>query len=186
MDKKLFEALKRIINPKDEREALRGISYLDGSAYVSDSWALVIVKTTYNDAYEGKIIDPQGVEINSRMIKFRDVFPESIFQELSDAERIPYSPEIKTACLNLSKIKDTPEYLKLNESVFNPGLLKKVLMVFEALKEVPEIIPDPDRSRTRTYFKSEHCDAIIMEVVNHKNYQLVLSLEEALTCGDLL
>ena len=181
MDKKLHTALLRIVDLNCSHASLHGLYYKDGQVYVCDAYLMAIVTTDYQPELENKIIGKKGEEITLPPMKFRDVFPESYFDDYEDRRVELDLPKIKTACELLSKDKKQVRALSLTNCHFHAKQMLLIIQLFETLKETPEIYIVETKY---AIFRSEHCQALL--IGGYMNYGIVLPLDEALTCGDLL
>jgi hypothetical protein len=175
-----------IINSNHEKKVLRGILFYGTTALASDNYVLVALQSAFPEHYKGQIVDTDENFI------YEGGYPDAQkeLNKLMYATSVD-SKGVKEACEILPKSsEDDMIVLEIGELCVYPPRLLKVIPVFEALQEKPEVltyISLADNKENRLILKSKNCTAVMAPVFAPDGPDVnKFTIEEALTVGDLL
>ena len=182
------KAMYAILDKASKIEGLRGMFYNDGVVVSSNNTVIIVLRTEYSSNLEGKVISLEGKEIKAPYPNYKG----AMYFNPSETSSCPESRQtIVSSCLNLPKTPDVDHQRVCLEfggvCVFPPRLLK-VLEVFEAIREEPDVYAyTPDTLvNWRLILKSESCTAIMAPVYLPENDGNRFTVKEAIELGELL
>lgn len=190
--KELYSAIYALTAENNqEKPALKGVRYDNGSIVASDGSAMVVLNHPYPTDWEGKILDKTGNEVKARPLNYKAVLPlnpESALRT-SDYAKIEDLDELKIA-LKLMPVCDKLIPIEIEGSVFDPSLIRKVLRAFRAIDQTPEVFiyTRGEGLENRCVMLSENGSAgVVMPLIAPDgSSDKVVTYNDALLCGDLL
>ena len=114
--------------------ALSGVFHEKGQRVATDSHQIAVIKSDYPTEYEGKIIDKEGKEIESKFPNYGVVLPKlnSELIEISlDVDEIKSQFKQYKAFKKIDKYAENPHFkFNLNDTYFNIELLHEKALPF--------------------------------------------------------